>query len=52
LRVLQQPLVEDALVRPVLVEDDELVAFLGKLTLMLSAKRDTLDGVNPIRKLR
>ena len=29
LRVLEKPLVEDALVRPVLVEDDELGAFLG-----------------------
>jgi hypothetical protein len=40
LRVLQQPLVEDALVRPVLVEDDELVAFLEKI---LNEKGSTLS---------
>ena len=28
-RVLGEPLVEDALVRPVLVEDDQLLALLG-----------------------
>jgi len=28
--VLQQPLVEDALVRPVLVEDEEFVSLLGE----------------------